>query len=97
MQETIRQAIQQKKLIQFSYGLQTRIVEPHVLGVSNGDLQILGYQIGGHSSSGSLPDWRRFDIARISRLTISNDSFTGSRPYPSGRHSVWDYTIQIVS
>jgi len=60
-------------------------------------VQFLGYQIGGsRSSGGSLPEWRRFDLAKISGLSITDQKFPGRRPFPSGRHSAWDREILVV-
>lgn len=94
---TIEQAIQAKAIIEFDYNGHHRIVEPHVLGISKGDLQILGYQIGGTSKSGSVPEWRRFDLSGMTRLAITDRKFAGRRPFPSGKHSSWDQEIMIVA
>ena len=96
-QQLIAQAIRAKSVIEFTYSNHLRVVEPHVLGVKDGVLQILGYQIGGSSSSGgSLPEWRRFDLAKMAGLAITHHVFAGQRPYPSGRHSSWDREILVV-
>ncbi len=97
MNQTIEQAMNSKKLIEFMYSNHIRIVEPHVLGVNGGVTQLLGYQTGGSSSSGGLPEWRRFDLPKMSGLKIRNESFPGVRPYPSGKHSSWDYQIAVTS
>lgn len=97
MNQAIEQAIASKSLVEFTYSGHIRVVEPHVLGVLGGTTQILGYQIGGSSSSGGLPEWRRFDLPKMTRLTILSKSFPGARPYPSGKHSSWDYQIAVVS
>lgn len=97
MTQVIEQAIQSKKLVEFMYSGHLRVVEPHVLGVNGGVTQLLGYQIGGTSSSGGIPEWRRFDIPKMSGLSVCNESFPGTRPYPSGKHSSWNYQIAIVS
>jgi len=96
MTQAIEQAIQSKKVVEFMYSGHIRVVEPHVLGVKDGVTQLLGYQIGGRSSSGRIPEWRRFDIQKISGLSVRNDPFPGPRPYPSGQHSSWDRQIAIV-
>ena len=96
-QPIIEEAILKKRLVEFTYSNHRREVEPHILGVSNGVLQLLGYQVGGSSSSGKpLPEWRRFDLNKITQLTISERTFLGPRPYPSGKHSPWDYQISVV-
>ncbi|WP_433704101.1 hypothetical protein [Paraburkholderia sacchari] len=96
MERLILDAIENKKLIEFYYHNLPRIAEPHVYGITNGVRQILGYQTGGQSSRGSLPDWRRFDLTQMSRLVILAQTFPGRRPIPSGKHSSWDTRIAIV-
>lgn len=97
MQQILKDAITNKLVVEFSYGGHNRIAEPHVLGVSNGSAQLLGYQTGGSSNSGGLPEWRRFDLGGISGLKVLSQTFPGKRPFPSGKHSAWDYHIAIVS
>lgn len=97
MNNIVEQAITSKKLIEFTYGGHLRRVEPHVLGINAGITQVLCYQVGGSSSSDSLPNWRRFDLPKISMLKLTDESFPGRRPFPSGEHSPWDETIAIVS
>ena len=96
-QQMIEQAIRSKSVVSFTYSGHPRVAEPHVLGIKDGAVQFLGYQIGGSSSSGGpLPEWRRFDLAKISGLSITDQKFPGRRPFPSGRHSAWDSEILVV-
>ena len=97
MEQLILQAIVAKKLVEFVYSGHPRLIEPHVLGVTGGVTQVLGYQVGGSSSSGGIPEWRRFDLPKISGLKLSSTSFAGRRPFPSGKHSSWDRQIALVS
>lgn len=97
MQQILKDAIANKHVVEFTYGGHRRIAEPHVLGVFNGAIQLLGFQTGGSSSSGGLPEWRRFDLADMSGLKVLSQSFPGKRPFPSGKHSSWDYQIAVVS
>lgn len=97
IQKLIEQAILSKSVIEFTYSNHHRIVEPHVLGIKDGVIQLLGYQIGGTSSSGGiLPEWRRFELAKTRKLTITDKTFSGPRPSPSGKHSAWDQDILVV-
>jgi hypothetical protein len=96
MQQVLEDAIAKKLLVEFGYHGHTRIAEPHVLGVSGGITQLLVYQVGGSSNSGGVPDWRRFDLSGASGLTVLSQSFPGARPFPSGKHSSWDYVIAVV-
>lgn len=97
MNGAIEQAILNKVLVEFSYSGHPRLIEPHVLGINGGVLQVLGYQVGGSSSSGGIPEWRRFDLPKISGLRVTAKTFPGKRPFPSGKHSSWDRQIVIVS
>ena len=97
MEKILASAIIKKQLVEFRYSGHQRIAEPHVLGVSGGALQFLGYQVGGSSSSGGIPEWRRFDLAKMSNLKTLDQSFPGKRSFPSGRHSHWDIQLAVVS
>ena len=96
MNKQIVNAIRNKKMIEFDYGGHHRIAEPHVYGRNGGVEQLLIYQVGGGSSSGGLPEWRRVDVPRMSGLVILEKTFPGPRPNPSGQHSSWDETYEIV-
>ncbi len=97
MQQEIQRAIAEINLVEFSYHGFRRLVEPHILGIHGGVKQLLGYQVGGQSSSGGLPQWRRFDLHEMSGFSVLNEKFAGSRPTPSGRHSAWDVKIAVVA
>ena len=97
MDEIILKAIKEKKLIEFVYHGYIRIAEPHIYGMLNGKEQILIFQIGGQSSTGNLPNWRRVQIDQISKLRMLDENFAGKRENPSGEHSVWDKYYVIVS
>lgn len=96
MEKLILEAITNRQSIEFYYRNLPRVVEPHVYGITNGAQQILGYQTGGQSSNGGLPNWRRFDVNQMLRLTILAETFPGPRSVPSGKHSSWDSRIAIV-
>lgn len=48
--ELLRAAIAQKRLIQFHYKDKPRIVEPHDYGIHNGSIKLFGFQVAGLSS-----------------------------------------------
>ena len=55
------------------------------------------YQVGGGTSSGRIPDWRRVAICGISGLKITDQKFTGARVNPSsGDYSDWDFIMDRV-
>jgi hypothetical protein len=93
--ELLRTAIQQRRLIRLVYRDKPRVVEPHDYGVHNGSVKLLGYQVGG-SSSGRLPNWRWMEANLISDADLLNQTFRGGRPGPSGKHHQWDQLFMRV-
>lgn len=74
--KSLKDAIEQRKTIRLIYKGTERIVEPHLLGISTTRKETLsGYQTGGYSSSGSLPDWRQFIIKDIDSVEILDEAF----------------------
>ncbi len=96
MDALIEQAINSLHVLEFTYQGLHRIAEPHVFGYYNGKKQLLGYQIGGQSRSGGLPEWRRYDADGITGLGISNQTFPGPRPTVTGVHPNWDTIITLA-
>ena len=95
-QDEIIQAIEGKKIVRFKYSGLPRTCEPHVLGITNGRLQLLCWQISGPSRGGDPSPWRRFDVGTLSNYHTTNDTFPGARPVPYP-HSKWDEVILSVS
>jgi predicted DNA-binding transcriptional regulator YafY len=89
LDELLRAAIQQTKLLRLRYRNKDRIVEPHDYGQHNGVIKLLTWQISG-SSNGPLPGWRWMEIEQISDAHLLNRTFSGGRPTPSGKHHKWD-------
>ena len=92
----IRNAIANRDTVEFTYKGYLRIAEPHVYGIKKGKRKILVYQVGGGSSSGRIPDWRRVDIDEISGFKVTGEKFAGRRETPSGDYSEWDTIISMV-
>lgn len=95
MDALIREAIGNKRIVEFTYKGHARIVELHIYGKKGGVVQVLAYQIGGGSSNGGLPEWRRFDLHEIRSLQLTTAEFPGRREYHA-RHSSWDEKFLIV-
>jgi predicted nucleotidyltransferase len=95
LEQRLHDAIDNRHVVEFSYKGHRRIAEPHVLGVKNGRLQVLTYQIDGSSSSGSLPDWRRFFVDELSQLEVRSQAFV-PRHLTFGGHSDFDRQIALV-
>lgn len=91
----LHDAIDRLSVVRFYYRGRMRIAEPHVLGTKDGRLQILTFQVGGESSRGGLPNWRRFFVDEISHLETTGETFAGPR-LTWGRHSEFDRQIAFV-
>jgi hypothetical protein len=90
-------AINNRHQISFMYQGKLRIAEPHDYGIQNERERLLTYQVGGRSSSGRLPDWRWFDVAKISDFEVLQQTFPGNRVAPSGNHRQWDVLFARVA
>jgi histidyl-tRNA synthetase len=95
LDELLRRAILERRLIQFDYQSKSRIAEPHDYGIQKGRERLLAYQIRG-ASTGKLPGWRWIDIAGISNLEILTEKFAGSRSDESTKHHKWERVIVRV-
>jgi hypothetical protein len=87
--QLVRTAIAETRLIRLRYLDRERIVEPHDYGEHNGIVKILTYQVGG-SSSGPLPNWRWMEVEQISDVQLLDQTFPGVRSIPYGKHHKWD-------
>lgn len=83
-EEVIRQALAERRVVQFRYHGYSRRVEPHALGrVTEGRLALLGWQVSGGSASEPPPGWRTFRLAEMESLKLLRQTFTprpGYRP-----------------
>jgi hypothetical protein len=87
--ELLRTAIEQKRLVRLVYKDKARIIEPHDYGVHNGSVKLLAFQVGG-ASRGRLPNWRWMEVNSISDVGLLDRTFPGGRPNASGKHHRWD-------
>ncbi|UKP01422.1 hypothetical protein [Nostoc sp. UHCC 0870] len=93
----VKQAIMQKRLIEFYYQGLHRIAEPHILGLKDEVIQVLVYQVMGKSSSMKLPDWRRMNVDDMSGLQMLDETFSYKHSSLYDCHSSWDKILAIVS
>jgi hypothetical protein len=92
--EMIREAITEKKLVEFDYDGHHRIAELHVYGRRNEANGILAYQIDGKSSKDTL-GWKRMVTKKMANLRLLDKTFPGIR-HVNGKHSPWDLIYLIV-
>lgn len=92
LDEKLRFAIANKRLLQIRYGDATRVVEPHDYGVQKGTTRLLVYQQrrAGGTPGRSVSGWRLLDVAKIETCDVLTDPFRGSRGQAHEHHYEWD-------
>ncbi len=72
----LRAAIRDRQVVEFRYKGAQRVVNPHAIFVATTGTHCLdGVQVGGRSTSGELPGWRRFDLNGIDAVTVRHERF----------------------
>lgn len=80
-QDLIIDAIENRKILEFYYDENHRIVEPHTVGISKTGKEMLSaFQTEGGSNRGSVPCWGQFSLSKIENLQVLDESFSGTRP-----------------
>ena len=82
-------AIENTRMIRFSYHGKDRIAEPHDHGILKGSVQLLSWQVDGRSSR-PLPNWLLTKVDEIADLALLDQTFPGGRPTATGKHTKWD-------
>lgn len=90
-------AIKNKNMVFFIYDNKERIGEPHILGVTNNMEQLLLWQTTGKSSQNNLPEWRRFDVNKITNFKLLTNKFLGIRKTLTGKIAPFDKIIENVN
>ena len=81
-EELIRQALIERRVVQFKYHGYSRRVEPHALGCVTGARPALfGWQVSGGSASEPPPGWRTFVLADIKSLKLMRRTFAPRPDY----------------
>src|SRR5688572_22649995 len=81
MENRICAAIAGRRLISFYYKDAQRTVEPHMVAYNKGgELALSAWFLHGGSDSNEGPGWRSYLMEKISNLTVSDQTFSGSRP-----------------
>jgi hypothetical protein len=82
MNQTICDAIRNRRVLQFTYADHPPIVEPHAYGLKKRTLKevLRCYQTGGTSRSGKVPGWTLMEVDKIEFLIMTNEHFEGMRP-----------------
>jgi hypothetical protein len=80
MNGIICEAIEKKRLLQFSYDDLTRIVEPHLFGrKTSGNDALSAYLVGGYTESDREPSWRNFLVEKMEFVILLEETFSEAR------------------
>ncbi|MGA2693704.1 MAG: hypothetical protein ABSF76_15185, partial [Opitutaceae bacterium] len=82
-------AIENTRMVRFTYHGKDRLVEPHDHGILNGSVQLLSWQVAG-SSSRPLPNGLLTKVDDTTDLVLLDQTFPGGHPTASGKHIQWD-------
>ena len=81
MNNSVKNAIHERKCLTISYPPGIRTIEPHALGWSkDGNLLLRAYQTEGASASGEHEHWKLFRIDRMNFANDNGECFDGPRP-----------------
>jgi hypothetical protein len=90
--QQLRFAIANRRLIELAYKGSDRLVEPHDYGVQKGTAHLLVFQrrvtagVPGRKPFG----WRMFEVSLIERCVVTEETFKGSRGRADQNHYAWD-------
>lgn len=82
MSTDIRTAIEQRRLLSFSYGGHARKVIPAALGTAKrkGTPVLHAYQVEGGSAHGDIPAWRFFYTDKMTDFRLLDETFAADPP-----------------
>jgi hypothetical protein len=90
LDERIRRAIAEKRLLEVRYKRAVRLAEPHDYGVIDGTERLLIFQLRGPDSGKGAAGWRLFDVLKIESCAVTDQTFAGSRGQSRQQHYQWD-------
>lgn len=97
--EQLRFAIANKRLVQLGYLGQLRLAEPHDYGVQHGTTKLLIYQLRGSGGPrrARATGWRILTVSKIDICMVLQQTFSGSRGASYEHHLAWDEVYARVS
>ena len=98
LDQQIRMAITNHRLLEVTYHGHTRSGEPHDYGVQKGIARLLFYQLRVLDDPRHVrPAWRLLTLAEIERCRVLEDTFPGSRGREHAQHADWDQLFARVT
>jgi hypothetical protein len=98
LDEELRSAIENKRLLQVSYKGRLRVVEPHDYGVYKGVARLFVYQVRGASTTQGRDGrgWKLLDVEKIAGCIVLDETFSGSRGDYYDQHLAWEIVYARV-
>jgi hypothetical protein len=90
LDERIRRAIAEKRLLEIRYKRAVRLAEPHDYGVIDGTERLLIFQLHGPDSGERAVGWRLLDVVKIESCVVTDRTFAGSRGQSHQQHYRWE-------
>ena len=97
LDECIRRAIAEKRLLQIGYKKAIRLAEPHDYGIVEGTERLLIFQLRGPDSGKGAVGWRLLDVVKIESCVITGQTFAGSRGQSHQQHNQWEALFARVA
>jgi hypothetical protein len=96
MDDIIIYAIQNRKLLSFTYDSLFRVVEPHCYGKSSkGNYCMRAYQVDGESSTGFM-GWKLFDLSKTKNVELLETAFQSIREgYAKGDRQMIEIIVEL--
>jgi hypothetical protein len=82
VRDQLTAAIEQRRVVTFTYEGYPRRVQPAAFGIGNrkGKETLHAYQVDGGSRRGGIPSWRNFHVERIESLAVLDEVFGPNPP-----------------
>ncbi|SDR97286.1 WYL domain-containing protein [Opitutus sp. GAS368] len=98
VEERLREALAERREVQFKYHGYARCVEPHALGrATENRPAVLGWQVSGGSASEPPPGWRTFVLEEISALKLMRKKFAPRPDYHPEKTKLKLIEVEIAS
>ena len=90
LDERIRRAIVEKRLLEIRYKRAVRLAEPHDYGFIDGTERLLIFQLHGLDSGKGAAGRRLLDVVKIESCVVTDQTFAGSRGQSHQQHYQWE-------
>lgn len=81
--DTIMHALEERRVLQITYaGTEPRTIQPHAIVRKPDGTELLeAYQVKGFTTTGMEHGWKHFDLGRVDRIEVKNETFEPRRDF----------------